>query len=173
MKITKTALAGVLIIEPRVFTDARGSFMETFRRQLYLEITGHEFVQDNVSVSQYGVLRGLHYQRQHPQGKLIQVLAGSIYDVVVDFNPASTTYGKYLSLDLSDENHKQLWIPPGYAHGFCITSASALVQYKCTDYYHADDEAGIAWDCPRLNINWPLTAPILSAKDQQYQGLTN
>ena len=173
MKVTETVLSGVKIIEPDVFGDQRGFFIESFNARRYQELVGIEqtFVQDNHSRSSYAVLRGLHYQTQFPQGKLVSVLRGCVYDVAVDINPDSATYGRYVGVELSDENHKQLWIPPGYAHGFCVLSESADFFYKCTDFYHPEDEAGVAWDCPYINIDWPISEPKLSEKDQQYQGL--
>lgn len=174
MKVIDTCLPGVRIIEPQVYGDPRGFFLETFSAKRYRDEAGIEqsFVQDNLSSSSHGVLRGLHYQRRHPQGKLVQVLAGSVFDVAADIDPASPTYGQTVALELSGENHRQLWIPPGYAHGFCVTSETALFYYKCTDYYRPDDEAGVAWNCPVLGIAWPIKQPALSAKDQQLKPLS-
>ncbi|MBV6273199.1 dTDP-4-dehydrorhamnose 3,5-epimerase [Alcaligenaceae bacterium CGII-47] len=174
MNVIKTALPGVLIIEPRVFCDERGFFKESFSAQRYRDIAGITlpFVQDNQSRSYRNVLRGLHFQRRHPQGKLISVTAGAVYDVTVDINPNSATFGQHIAVELSATNHRQLWIPPGYAHGFCVTSDVADLSYKCTDYYDAADEGGLAWNCPDLGIVWPTAHPLLSTRDQQHPGLT-
>ena len=168
MKITTTALPGVLIIEPKAFGDARGFFLETFQSERYAKagIT-LPFVQDNHSRSQRGVLRGLHLQSNRPQGKLVSVSRGSVFDVAVDIDPQSATFGQYVGVELSDDNHLQLWIPPGYAHGFCVLSEVADFQYKCTDFYYPEDEAGIIWNDPDVNIAWPSDSPLLSLKDQQ------
>lgn len=173
MKVTDTALPGVRIIEPRVFGDARGWFLESFSTRRYREAVGidPDFVQDNVSRSIRGVLRGLHFQRTRPQGKLIQVTEGTVFDVAVDIDPRSATFRQYVTVELSADNHRQIWIPPGYAHGFCVISDTATFQYKCTDYYDPADEAGIAWDCPDLAIPWPIAAPILSDKDRRHPGV--
>ena len=168
MKITTTALLGVLIIEPKAFGDARGFFLETFQSERYAKagIT-LPFVQDNHSRSQRGVLRGLHLQRNRPQGKLVSVSRGSVFDVAVDIDPQSATFGQYVGIELSDDNHLQLWIPPGYAHGFCVLSEVADFQYKCTDFYYPEDEAVSIWNDPDVNIAWPSDSPLLSLKDQQ------
>ncbi len=173
MKVADTALPGVRVIEPQVFGDARGFFLESFSARRYREEAGIEldFVQDNVSRSARGVLRGLHFQRTRPQGKLIQVIAGAVFDVAVDIDPRSATFGQHVAVELSADNHRQIWIPPGYAHGFCVTSEAAIFQYKCTDYYDPADEAGIAWNCPDLAINWPVQEPTLSDKDRQHPRL--
>lgn len=173
MKVIETALNGVLIIEPRVFGDERGFFKETFSVERYRDQAGITlpFVQDNHSRSQQGVLRGMHFQRTRPQGKLVSVTRGAVYDVAVDINPASPTFGAYVGVELSDSNHRQLWIPPGYAHGFCVLSEIADFTYKCTDYYFPQDEGGLAWDCPEVAIAWPIQNPRLSDKDTQYPGL--
>ena len=166
MKVIETALPGVLIIEPKVFGDHRGFFLETFQIERYREIgITLPFVQDNHSRSQRGGLRGLHFQRTRPQGKLVSVSRGSVYDVAVDIEPASTTYGKFVGVELNDDNHRQLWIPPGYAHGFCVLSDVADFQYKCTDLYFPEDEGGLIWNDPDVGIPWPIDAPQLSAKD--------
>lgn len=167
MNVIETALPGVLIIEPKVFGDHRGFFFETFQLERYT-VLGIElpFVQDNRSRSQYGVLRGLHFQRNHPQGKLVSVVRGSVYDVAVDINPDSLTYGKFVAVELTDENHRQLWIPPGYAHGFCVLTDEADFYYKCTDYYRPEDEGGVFWNDPDIAIPWPIQDPLLSQKDQ-------
>lgn len=167
MKVIETDLPGVLIIEPKVFGDSRGFFFETYQKQRYAEagIT-YDFVQDNRSRSQRGVLRGLHFQVKKPQGKLVSVSQGEVYDVAVDINPASESFGKYVGVSLSEDNHRQLWVPPGYAHGFAVISEIADFQYKCTDYYDSADEAGIVWDDSRIAINWPVQNPSLSDKDK-------
>ena len=169
----KTKLLGVLIIEPKVFGDQRGFFKETFSVERYKTQAGIEqaFVQDNHSRSRKGVLRGLHFQKTKPQGKLVSVTRGAVYDVVADINPESLTYGQYVGVELSEDNHRQLWVPPGYAHGFCVLSEEVDFVYKCTDYYDPSDEGGVAWNCPMLNINWPIDNVQLSEKDQIYPGL--
>ncbi len=168
MKITTTALPGVLIIEPRAFGDARGFFLENFQAERYANVgITRPFVQDNHSRSQRGVLRGLHFQCKHPQGKLVSVSRGSVFDVAVDIDPQSATFGQYVATVLSDDNHLQLWIPPGYAHGFCVLSDVADFHYKCTELYDPTDEAGIIWNDPDVNIAWPLADPLLSEKDQK------
>ena len=167
MKVIETQLAGVLIVEPKVFGDHRGFFLETFQVERYRDAgIGLSFVQDNHSRSQRGVLRGLHFQRTRPQGKLVSVSRGAVYDVAVDINPDSPTCGQYVGVELNDENHRQLWVPPGYAHGFCVLSEVADFQYKCTDLYFPADEGGLLWSDPDVNIPWPLDTPQLSAKDQ-------
>ncbi|MGB6009516.1 dTDP-4-dehydrorhamnose 3,5-epimerase [Castellaniella sp.] len=173
MKVIDTALPGVRLIEPRVFGDARGFFLESFSARRYREEAGIDldFVQDNVSRSAHGVLRGLHFQRRRPQGKLIQVIEGAVFDVAVDIDPRSATFGQHVAVELSADNHRQIWIPPGYAHGFCVTSDSAIFQYKCTEYYDPADEGGLAWDCPDLAIPWPIADPILSDKDRHHPGV--
>jgi len=167
MNIIETDLPGVLIIEPKVFGDSRGFFFETYQKQRYAEagIT-YDFVQDNRSRSQRGVLRGLHFQVTKPQGKLVSVSQGEVFDVAVDINPASASFGKYVGVSLSEDNHRQLWVPPGYAHGFAVISEVADFQYKCTDYYDPTDEAGIVWDDSQIAINWPVQDPSLSDKDK-------
>lgn len=172
MRIIETALPGVLIIEPRAFADSRGFFLETFQSERY-RAAGIDlpFVQDNHSRSQRGVLRGLHFQRNRPQGKLVSVSRGAVFDVAVDINPRSPTCGRFVAVELNDENHRQLWIPPGYAHGFCVISAMADTHYKCTDYYCPEDEGGLIWNDPELGIPWPLQHPLLSERDRQHPGL--
>jgi len=168
MKITETQLAGVLIIEPKVFSDSRGFFKETFQAERYREAgIEHTFVQDNYSRSQKGVLRGLHFQITKPQGKLVTCPKGAVFDVAVDIDPESTTYGQYVGVELTEDNHKQLWIPPGYAHGFCVLSVTADFHYKCTDYFDPSDEGGVIWSDPDLAINWPLKDPTISEKDSK------
>ncbi len=173
MEVIATALPGVLLIKPRVFGDARGFFLETFSAERYRALAGIglPFVQDNHSRSQRGVLRGLHFQRTRPQGKLVSVTRGAVFDVAVDIDPASPTCGQHVGVELSDVNHHQLWVPPGYAHGFCVLSAEADFIYKCTDYYDPGDEGGLAWNCPRVSIDWPVRDPALSAKDACYPTL--
>ena len=166
MKLIETALPGVLIIEPKVFGDARGFFIETFQVERYHEIgITQPFVQDNHSRSQRGVLRGLHFQKTRPQGKLVRVSRGAVYDVAVDINPKSPTFGRHAGVELSDDNHRQLWIPAGYAHGFCVISAVADFEYKCTDFYFPEDEGGLIWNDPEVAIPWPIAQPSLSGKD--------
>lgn len=172
MNVLITKLSGVVIIEPKVFGDSRGFFKEIYHQPRYKEFgIEAEFVQDNYSRSSRGVLRGMHFQKTKPQGKLIQCLRGEILDVVVDINKKSPTYGEYFSIELSDGNHRQLYIPPGYAHGFCVVSEIADISYKCTDVYDPSDEGGIAWDDPDVGIQWPLNNPLLSAKDLEHPQL--
>lgn len=173
MKVTETHLPGVLIIEPRVHGDERGFFVETFQSERFARLTGvtTPFVQDNHSRSRAGVLRGLHAQEHHPQGKLVRTARGEVFDVAVDIDPASSTFGQWVGVTLSDSNHKQLWIPPGYAHGFLVLSEVADFEYKCTDYYHAEDEIGVIWSDPDVGIRWPLEKPTLSTKDLSLPGL--
>tara|TARA_Y100000589_G_C27195107_1_gene646466 strand:+ start:826 stop:1353 length:528 start_codon:yes stop_codon:yes gene_type:complete len=166
MKVTETLLPGVLIIEPKVFGDNRGFFKETFSIERYQQIgIDLPFVQDNHSRSQYGVLRGLHFQKTRPQGKLVSCSFGKVYDVAVDIDPSSSTFGKYVGVELSDNNHLQFWVPPGYAHGFCVLSEVADFQYKCTDFYFPEDEGGVIWNDSLLGIEWPLDNPQISLKD--------
>lgn len=170
MNVIETALPGVLIIEPKAFGDHRGFFLETFQVERYRDagIT-LPFVQDNHSRSQRGVLRGLHFQKTRPQGKLVSVSRGAVYDVAVDIDPASATYGQFVGVELNDDNHRQLWIPPGFAHGFLVTSDSADFLYKTTDYYAPQHERSLLWNDPTVGVAWPLHlldgAPLLSAKD--------
>ena len=166
MRVVPTDLPDVLVVEPRVFGDHRGYFLETFQARRYAEagIPG-PFVQDNLSFSQRGVLRGLHYQHPHAQGKLVWVLQGEVFDVAVDIRRGSPTFGRWVGVRLSGENKRQLWIPPGFAHGFCVLSETALFTYKCTDYYAPEDEGTVRWDDPDLGIEWPVEEPALSAKD--------
>ena len=174
MKISATAIADVWLLEPTLHGDERGYFMETFRASHFADrgIDLH-FVQDNHSRSLQGTLRGLHYQRQFPQGKLARTLCGEVFDVAVDIRRGSPTFGQWVGEILSAENRKQLWIPPGFAHGFYVLSAVAELAYKCTDYYHPEDEHSIAWNDPAIGIQWPLVAgePRLSARDRQGQAL--
>ena len=166
MKVSGTILPGVLIIEPKAFGDQRGFFKENFQVQRYREIgIDLPFVQDNSSRSQKGVLRGLHLQLQRPQGKLVSCSRGAVFDVAVDVDPTSENFGKHVGVELSEDNHLQLWIPPGYAHGFCVLSDIADFQYKCTDYYLPEDEGGLIWNDPEVEVEWPIVEPKLSAKD--------
>lgn len=170
MHIIPTALPDVLIIEPKVFGDARGYFYESFNARRFQELTGlaPDFVQDNHSRSQRGVLRGLHYQIQHAQGKLVRASVGEVLDVVVDIRRSSPAFGRWTSVRLSADNKRQLWVPPGFAHGFVVLSEVAEFQYKTTDYWMPEFERCIRWDDPAIGINWELDhAPTLSAKDLQ------
>jgi dTDP-4-dehydrorhamnose 3,5-epimerase len=166
MKVIETHLEGVLIIEPDVFGDHRGFFLESYQKKRYQQAgINFDFVQDNHSRSSHGVLRGLHFQIKKPQGKLVSCTRGVVFDVAVDINPKSPTCGQYIGIELSEENHKQLWIPPGFAHGFCVISDFADFHYKCTDYYDPDDEGGLIWNDPDIAIDWPIIQPKLSPKD--------
>ncbi len=168
MKVIETKLPGVLIIEPKVYGDDRGFFKEIFQENRYREAgVDMPFVQDNSSRSQKGVLRGIHFQRKRPQGKLVSCNRGTVYDVVVDVSPESKTFGQYVGIEISEDNHRQVWVPPGYGHGFCVMSNMADFQYKCTDFYCPEDEGGVLWSDPDLEINWPVTDPIVSEKDRQ------
>ena len=175
MKISPTKISEVLILEPDVYTDERGYFMETFRLS-YLNEHGVElnFVQDNQSQSRIGTLRGLHYQLEFPQGKLVRVISGTVFDVAVDIRENSSTFGKWVGETLSAENKKQFWIPPGFAHGFLVLSKSAELFYKCTEYYHPEDDYSLLWNDPAVGIEWPLQnrEPILSEKDRIAQCLS-
>ena len=173
MRITPTELPGVLIVEPRIFWDNRGHFLETFHGERYCEHGLREnFVQDNLSFSNRGVLRGLHYQIGRPQGKLVMVPDGEIYDVAVDIRVGSPHFGEWAGVRLSSVGCRQIFIPAGFAHGFCVISETASVIYKCTDYYSPADERGIRWDDPGLSIAWPVTDPIMSEKDRLYPTLS-
>lgn len=167
MEVTKTRVDGVLLIKPKVFGDERGYFVETYQKERYSEIgITHTFVQDNHSMSRRGILRGLHYQTKHPQGKLVMVSLGAVFDVAVDIRPDSPTFGKWFGAILSQENQHQLWIPPGLAHGFLVLSDIAHFHYKCTDFYDPKNEASILWNDPELNIEWPFAEDVvLSQKD--------
>jgi dTDP-4-dehydrorhamnose 3,5-epimerase len=169
MKATPLAIAEVVLIEPKVFGDARGFFFESFNQKAFNDATGtdHQFVQDNHSRSAKGVLRGLHYQIQQPQGKLVRVVRGAVLDVAVDIRKSSPTFGQWVAEELSEDNHRQLWVPPGFAHGFVVLSEMAEFLYKTTDYYAPQFERCIAWDDPQLAIDWQLggATPLLSAKD--------
>jgi dTDP-4-dehydrorhamnose 3,5-epimerase len=169
MRILETALPGVVIVEPRVHGDARGFFVETYRADRYgaagLPVT---FVQDNHSRSVRNALRGLHWQWRRPQGKLIRVIEGAIYDVAVDLHPDSPTFGHWVGVELTASSFRQMYVPPHMAHGFCVLSEAAQVEYKCTDYYDPEDEGGLIWDDPDVGIAWPVKAPLLSAKDAHH-----
>ena len=173
MKVQPTALPEVLLIEPRLFGDERGHFLETYHGQRYRDSSvSATFVQDNLSHSHRGVVRGLHYQWGHPQGKLIMVVQGEIFDVAVDIRQGSPSFGRWVGVTLSARDYQQLYIPEGFAHGFCVTSDSATVCYKCTDFYVPQDDRGIRWDDPTLAISWPITEAILSDKDRSLPPLT-
>ena len=170
MKATPTALPEVLLFEPKVFGDARGFFLESWNARTVRELTGLDvdFVQDNHSRSVRGVLRGLHYQLQQPQGKLVRVVRGRVFDVAVDLRRSSPRFGCWAGVELSEDDHRQLWVPPGFAHGFLVLSESADFLYKTTEYYAPAYERCIAWNDPQIGIDWPLDgAPLLSAKDAQ------
>jgi dTDP-4-dehydrorhamnose 3,5-epimerase len=172
MKVIETKLPGVIILEPDVFGDDRGFFLETWNQKRYEDAGIREpFVQDNVSFSRKGIIRGLHFQNPQSQGKLVQVLSGEVMDVVVDIRVGSPTFGRWIGEVLSGENHRQMYIPPGFAHGYCVTSETALFSYKCTDFYNPATERGIIWNDPDLNIDWPVQEPLLSSKDAAYSGL--
>lgn len=178
MKIEKTILEGVLIIEPDVFPDARGFFMETFEEKRYVEALGlsveERFVQDNLNVSKKGVLRGLHYQAPpFAQGKLVSVLRGRVLDVAVDIRSGSPTFGKHVMVELSAENHRQFFIPRGFAHGFLVLEDETIFTYKCTNVYSKDHDRGILWNDPALGIEWGMETPIVSEKDQKYPVLAD
>lgn len=168
MQVSKTPIDGLLIIEPKIFADPRGMFYEVYSESRYEEHGIPCFVQDNHSVSKKGVLRGLHYQVNPGQGKLVRVTRGEVFDVAVDIRKQSPTYGKWWGLSLSKANNFQLYIPVGFAHGFCVLSESAEVLYKCSDYYSPENERGILWNDPDLAIDWPVKDPILSEKDAVY-----
>ena len=166
MKVIETSLPGVLIIEPKVFPDARGFFVETYQRERYncMGVTA-EFVQDNLSFSTRGVLRGMHCQYPYSQGKLVQVLQGEVWDVAVDIRRNSSRFGQWAAVTLSSENKNQLYLPPGFAHGFCVLSETALLSYKCSEAYHPENEFGFRWDDPAVGIAWPLQVPTISERD--------
>jgi dTDP-4-dehydrorhamnose 3,5-epimerase len=166
MKTSKAPLEGLIIIEPNVFTDQRGYFYEGFQQKRFAELGIPTFVQDNISRSAKNVVRGLHYQLPDPQGKLVGVTRGSVWDVVVDIRKSSPTFGQWFGITLSDENHTQMYVPPGFAHGFCALSEVADFYYKCTHAYSPGNEHGIAWNDERLKITWPTQTPILSDKDK-------
>jgi len=182
VKVLETSLPGVILVEPRVFGDSRGYFFESYHAPRYEEagIPGPQpsagpdflrspthFVQDNLSRSVKGTLRGLHFQEPHAQGKLVYCVRGAVFDVAVDIRRGSAHFGKWFGAELSEENHRQMWVPPGFAHGFCVLSDSADFFYKCTDLYHAECDRGVAWDDPDIGVVWPLASPILSEKDRR------
>ncbi|MBT0962754.1 dTDP-4-dehydrorhamnose 3,5-epimerase [Denitromonas iodatirespirans] len=169
MQVSATDLPEVKILEPKVFGDSRGFFLESFNAKAFAEATGVDlpFVQDNHSRSQHGVLRGLHYQIQQPQGKLVRVVRGAVFDVAVDVRRSSPRFGQWVGVELTEDNHRQLWVPPGFAHGFLVLSASADFLYKTTDYYAPEHERCVLWNDPAIGIDWPLQGnPLLSGKDQ-------
>ncbi|MBE5202634.1 MULTISPECIES: dTDP-4-dehydrorhamnose 3,5-epimerase [Pectobacterium] len=168
MQVIDTIIHGAKIIQPKVFGDARGFFLETFEKRRYQEMLDIDvdFVQDNHSRSSKGVLRGLHFQKTKPQGKLVRVVRGEVFDVAVDIRQDSPTYGKWYGVTLSEENKTQFWLPPGLAHGFVVLSDTADFEYKCTDYYDPSDEGCLLWNDPEVGIEWPITAPLLSEKDK-------
>ncbi|MBR1958436.1 MAG: dTDP-4-dehydrorhamnose 3,5-epimerase [Tidjanibacter sp.] len=173
MNVIRTDIEGVLVIEPQVFGDERGYFFESFNAERFLAQTGLrvEFVQDNESSSKRGVLRGLHFQREpYAQAKLVRVVQGRVIDVAVDIRPGSPTFGKYVATELSGENHRQMFIPKGFAHGYVVLEDDTVFQYKCDEYYHPESEAGIAWNDPQIGIEWPLSEDeiILSDKDRKH-----
>lgn len=168
VKAIETVLPGVLILEPMVHGDSRGFFLETWREDQYQALgIGENFVQDNHSRSSRAVLRGLHFQQNRPQGKLVRVSRGAVFDVAVDINQDSPTFRKWVGVELSDENLRQFYVPPGYAHGFCVLSDVADFIYKCTAYYDRADEMGVRWDDPEIAVQWPITQPALSERDKQ------
>jgi dTDP-4-dehydrorhamnose 3,5-epimerase len=172
MNIVRCPLQGLLILEPKVFGDARGFFMELWHQHRYREAgLAGEFVQDNLSFSRRGTLRGLHFQNPNPQGKLLQVLQGEVFDVGVDLRRSSPTFGRWHGLVLSAENKRQFYVPPGFAHGFAVLSDTALIYYKCSGFYCPKDELALRWDDPDLGIQWPLKEPLLSARDAQARRL--
>lgn len=169
MKVTPTAISDVLVIEPKVFGDARGFFFESFNQRVFSQSTGLnvQFVQDNHSRSAKGVLRGLHYQIQQPQGKLVRAVRGAVFDVVVDIRKPSATFGRWVGVELTEDNYRQLWVPPGFAHGFLVTSESADLLYKTTTYYAPEFERCIAWNDASIGVRWPpQVAPLMSSRDQ-------
>jgi dTDP-4-dehydrorhamnose 3,5-epimerase len=175
MNVVKTKLHDCVIIEPKVFGDERGFFLETFQAERYAELAGITlpFVQDNHSRSSNAVLRGLHYQKTKPQGKLVRVVSGEVYDVAVDIRQGSRTFGQWEGVILSEENKRQFWVPPGFAHGFLVLSDTADFEYKCTDYYDPSDEGSVLWNDPDLDIPWPIANPVLSTKDESAKRLVD
>lgn len=175
MKVIDTIIHDVKIIEPKVFGDERGFFLETFEKKRYQEMLNIDldFVQDNHSRSTKDVLRGLHFQKINPQGKLVRVVSGAVFDVAVDIRPDSKTYGRWVGVELSAENKNQLWIPPGLAHGFCVLTETADFEYKCTDYYYPEHEGCLLWNDEEVGIEWPVTNPKLSEKDKKGLTLAN
>ncbi|MFP6637176.1 MAG: dTDP-4-dehydrorhamnose 3,5-epimerase [Nitrospinaceae bacterium] len=174
MKVSRTELEGVLLIEPTIHSDCRGQFFESFKKEKFREFGIQEdFVQENQSLSQKNVLRGLHYRIEPEQGKLVRVIQGEVFDVVVDIRKNSSTFGKWQGFNLSDSNHLQLYVPVGFAHGFCVLSDTAEFLYKVSEYYSADKEKGIIWNDPDIGIDWPVSDPILSEKDKLNPRLGN
>ncbi len=172
MNVKKTKIPGVFILEPDVFSDERGYFLETWNSIRYKNAgINDSFVQDNVSFSKKGVLRGLHFQYPQSQVKLVQVLSGEVVDIAVDIRKDSPTFGQWISEVLSDANHRQMYIPSGFAHGYCVTSETAVFSYKCSDFYNPASEGGIIWNDPDLNIEWPIKEPVLSLKDADFPRL--
>lgn len=173
MKVTQTNLPSVVIIEPDVYGDERGYFLETWSQKRYAQAGVPEiFVQDNLSRSTKGILRGLHLQHPHGQGKLVQVYRGEVYDVAVDVRVGSPTFGEWMGTRLTEDDHRQVYIPPGFAHGFCVLSDVALFGYKCTEAYHRESEMGLIWNDPALGIDWPVTDPTVSSKDASFSALS-
>jgi len=173
MKVTRTTLAGVLIIDPPVFPDVRGFFFEAYHADRYAAAgIPDRFVQDNHSCSRPRTLRGLHYQLRRPQGKLVRVIRGSIFDVVLDIRRGAPTFGRWVGVTLSATDRRQLYVPPGFAHGFCVPDEISEIEYKCTDFYDPDDDHGVAWNDPTVGIEWPVHEPLLSPKDCAYSGLS-
>ncbi|MBQ9453818.1 MAG: dTDP-4-dehydrorhamnose 3,5-epimerase [Desulfovibrio sp.] len=167
MEVEKTPIEGVILVKPKVWGDTRGYFVETWQQERYASVgIDLPFVQDNHSKSRYGTLRGLHFQKTHPQGKLVSVSLGSVFDVAVDIRRGSPTFGKWYGVELTQDNQWQLWIAPGLAHGFAVTSEVAHFHYKCTAYYCPDDEGAIRWNDPHVGIAWPVREPVLSEKDK-------
>jgi len=174
MNVETTPLAGLLLIKPDIFGDERGFFQETWNLRRYTEAgLDRHFVQDNLSLSRKGILRGLHFQNPHPQGKLVYVLQGEVYDVAVDVRADSPTFGQWYGVTLSAENHHQLFVPEGFAHGFCVTSDMALFAYKCTDFYRPRAEFSVLWNDPDIGIEWPVENPELSEKDRNAPRLSD
>ena len=175
IKVTSCDIEGLYVIEPTVFGDERGYFMETYNKQEFAEHgLNMEFVQDNESRSKKGVLRGLHFQKQFPQGKLVRALSGTVFDVAVDIRKGSSTYGKWFGVVLSDENKKQFYVPEGFAHGYYVMSDTAVFSYKCTEFYHPEDEGGILWNDPEIGVEWPIEEGVevlLSEKDRNREGI--
>ncbi len=174
MKIQTCKISGLLIIKPDIHQDARGFLLETWNRERYVEAgIPIDFVQDNLSKSSEGVLRGLHFQHPHGQGKLVQVLVGEIWDVAVDLRWSSPTFAQHVGVTLNENSHKQFYVPAGFAHGFCVLSKTAIVSYKCSEAHHPDCEKGIAWNDPKLAISWPIKNPIVSEKDSNWAPLAS
>lgn len=174
MQIHTTRLDGVIIVEPKVFKDPRGIFLETYQENRYRENgIPCPFVQDNLSYSVKNTLRGLHYQHPHGQAKLVNVVKGEVFDVAVDIRKGSPTFGRWVGVTLSSENHRQMFIPEGFAHGFCVLSDHAVFTYKCSEFYYPQAEHGIVWNDPQIGIEWPVASPLLSDKDGQYPHLND